>query len=168
MDGLLPCLEGRPDIRTLPFSPKNENARADTNTKYDIILLVHDFHGLKSLRPHVKGALDLLTKDIQGSIVVVLLREGTFAFGDLVSHRNFRLPKGIVHVADDDTTLDGFVSFVTGIATNSVYADKGLEDEWRKLCRSFSHCEAAKPGQLLFSSLNTMVASRRDVAALLQ
>jgi adenine phosphoribosyltransferase/phosphomevalonate kinase len=160
-----PYLESEPNIRRTPFCPevhnKGSGPSTDTTTdesKYDIILLCHSIYGLESRKICIETALEMLTEQPTGAMVVVFYRHGFLHFDDLVCHRTATFPTGAVRVANKDVVLDSFASFIAGYVMQDVDVDMATRVRWRKVCRDLAHHEEAHPSHLLFSSPNMMVA----------
>ncbi|ODM20085.1 hypothetical protein SI65_05071 [Aspergillus cristatus] len=168
----LPCLESPPDIHRIPFA-LNRNTESDTGTstreseeKFNVILFCHSMYGMKPKARFIKRALEMLVEQPKGGMVVVFHRDGTLHLDGLVCHRTASFPTGTVSVANDNKVLDCFAPFLAGFVMQGVEADKAIQAEWRKVCRSLSRHEEAHPNHLLFSSPNVMAAFTQHATTL--
>src|SRR6201999_3175581 len=151
----MPCLESRPNIRRIPFVLE-DNIDGSTNTgtsdndeKYDVILFCHSMYGMKPKRKFIERALEMLDERHQGGLVLVFHRDVDLHLDGLVCHRTASLPTGVVSVANDDETLDGFAPLVAGFVMQDSDVDKAVRFEWRKVCRASGRRKEALPGHLL-------------------
>ncbi|CAG8053536.1 unnamed protein product [Penicillium salamii] len=167
-----PRLECPPEIHRMPFILRG-NRRSDMSTsetyngeKFDIILFCHSMYGMKPKAKFIEQAIEMLKEEPEGGMVVVFHRDGTFRVDGLVCHRTASFPTGAVCVTDDDGELDQFASFITGFLSANVEAGRGLQAEWRKICRTLGSRKEAHPGQLFFSSPIIMAAFTKDARAL--
>ena len=81
-------------------------------------------------------------------------------------HQTASFPTGAISVANNDEVLDYFASFLAGFVMQGVEADNAIRVEWRKLCRTLSRHEEARPDHLLFSAPTVMVAFTRHATKL--
>lgn len=178
-EGPLPCLEGPPDIRRVPFALDDKIGRRDTKTQsyiatesYDAILFCHSLYGMNPPHAFIKRALDLLPERPQDGMVFVAHRAYNLELGynldlaHLVCHRSASLPTGYVSIADQDDTVDCFASFIAGFTVQDVNADVEVRTEWRKVCRALGRREINEPDHLLFSAPEFFAAFNKNATAL--
>ncbi|KAG4414874.1 hypothetical protein IFR04_012012 [Cadophora malorum] len=75
-------------------------------------------------------------------------------------------PTGVVSVADDDQILDCFASFIAGFTMQDLDEDEAIRVCWRRVCRALGRREEARPGHILFSSPNLMIAFNQHASTL--
>jgi adenine phosphoribosyltransferase len=155
----LPCLESPPCIHRVPFVV--EDKMRGGGEKFDVILFCHSMYGMKPKRRFIEQALGMLVEQPQDALVVVFHREGLYLDG-LVPHRTASFPNRVIHVADDDETLDCFAVFNLGVDTR----DNVVRAAWRNVCRTLGRREAAYPNHLLFAAPDVMAAFTRHATAL--
>lgn len=141
----------------------------EARDKYDVILFCHSMYGMEDKQMVIKQArrmLRFLWNEI-GLVLVFHRDNGALYFGDLVAHQTTSFPTGVVSVADDDKNLDTFATFVAGFSmpTEAEVGDF-IRAEWRKVCRALGRREGARPGRLVFSSPELMVAFSNHAACL--
>jgi adenine phosphoribosyltransferase len=155
----LPCLQSPPDIHRKPFDLDSREGMDSSITKrFDVVLFCHSMYGMSRKRKVIERALDMLVVQPEGGVVVVFHRDGTLGFDGLVCHQTAPFPTGSVGVADDDKVLDRFASFIAGFVMQDQVADEAIRAEWRKVCRAMGRREEARPGHLLFSAPDVMMA----------
>ncbi|KAI0401677.1 hypothetical protein F4802DRAFT_418960 [Xylaria palmicola] len=158
----LPCLETPPDIRRRPFGADAENGSGTHNDdEFDVILFCHSIYGMKPKNKFIQRALEMLTRQPEGAMVVVFDRDGTSQFDGLICHRTAHYPRGVVTVPEDDKTLDEFAFFVAGFT-----AQEPIRLGWRKVCRSLARREQTDGSYLVFSAPEVMVAFTSHAIAL--
>ncbi|KAH0496819.1 hypothetical protein TgHK011_004164 [Trichoderma gracile] len=163
---LLPCLQSPPDIRRKPFVLDSRKGMStditnDRQERFDVVLFCHSMFGMSRNQPkrkYIERALDMLVVQPEGGVVVVFHRDGTLGFDGLVCNQTAPFPTGIVGVADDDKVLDRFASFIAGFVMQDQAADEAIRAEWRKVCRAMGRREEARPGVVLFSAPDVMMA----------
>ena len=167
-DRPLSCLKSPPYIRRIPFDLDSDDGNDMTdndNEKFDIILFCHSMYGMAPKEQFIKRALEMLVEQPESGMVVVFHRERLHLDG-LVCHRTASFPTGIVRVADDDEVLDDFAAFIAGFAMRDQEVDNAVRLEWRMACRVLGCHEESKPGHLLFTAPNIMVAFTKHAVAL--
>ena len=168
----LPCLESSPEIHQVPLTLDSNamittsNGVCGTAEKFDVILLCHSMYGMRSKNKFIEQALERLLNRPEGGLVVIFHRHGTLRLDGLPCHRSASFFTGVTRVADDDEVLNCFASFVAGFVMQDVDANKAVQLEWRKICRTLGRREDAHPDHLLFSSPDTMVAFTQHATAL--
>lgn len=168
----LPGLECPPEIHRIPFilngdrSSDSSMRESDNVKKFDIVLFCHSMYGMKPRAKFIEQAIEMVKEQPEGGMVVVFHRDGAFRLDGLVCHRTASFPTGAVCVADENDELNQFASFITGFLPADVEAGKGLQAEWRKMCRAVGSRQEAHPDQLCFSSPAIMSAFTTNAAAL--
>ncbi|KAJ5544099.1 hypothetical protein N7494_005378 [Penicillium frequentans] len=123
-------------------------------------------YGMKPKKQFIEKALEMLVEQPEGGMVVVFHRDETLHLDGLVCHQTASFPSGAICVTDDDDVLDVFAPFIAGSSIEDVEAKRGIQAEWRTLCRALSRREKAHPNQLSFSSPNIMVAFTKHATAI--
>ncbi|KAK7704376.1 hypothetical protein SLS64_008563 [Diaporthe eres] len=168
----LPDLESPPDICRQPFdvedkkgsdTARTDNTFLDNEEKYDAIIFCHSMYGMKPRNMFIERALKMLRgspdhQDAAGMILVFHRDNGTLHLEDLVCHQTASFPTGVVCVTDNDEELDSFASFMTGFSLpGRTDACNTIRAEWRKTCRELASRDEDQPGNLFFSSPESMV-----------
>ncbi|KAK5133839.1 hypothetical protein LTR08_007170 [Meristemomyces frigidus] len=168
----LPCLEGPPDVHRIPFgldsttSTATSTGTSDGVERFDVILFCHSMYGMKPKHKLIERALGMLLERPEGGIVVVFHRDETLHLDGLTCHRTASFPTGVIRVADEDEALDFFAPLIAGFVMHDADADKGIQIEWRKICRALAHRDEAHPDHLFFSSPEIMAAFTQHATAL--
>lgn len=108
----------------------------------------------------------MLVEQPEGGMVVVFHRDETLRLDGLVCHRTASFPTGTVCMTNDDDVLDTFAPLFAGFSIEHVEANRGLQAEWRKVCRAFGHTDTARPNNLIFSSPNVMMLFTKHATAI--
>jgi hypothetical protein len=161
--GPLHCLETLPDIKAVPFPPK-EMTSSGSQKEFDMILFCHSMYGMQDKHQVIKHALDLLREQSGEEMVVVFHRDGSLKLNSLACRQMAVFPTGVAHVRDNDEALVGFADFVAGSAAGDTVAAKSVHEAYRKVCRALGG--KGKPGHLLFSSPEIMVTFEKHAAKL--
>ncbi|KAI1980841.1 hypothetical protein LOZ53_004914 [Ophidiomyces ophidiicola] len=171
MESPFPGLEGFPIIHQEPFS-MHEGRKTHTasttggpDEKYDVILFCHSMYGLNPKPKFIERALEMLVKQPEG-MVLVFHRDGNPNFDELVCHQTTSFPTGEICVLNDDSTLDGFASFIVGFKFQDREVDEATRREWRQVCRTLGRRTEAQPNYLFFSSPDLMMAFTKHSTAL--
>lgn len=192
----LPCLEGAPDIRHVPFVAQAMDTERDVSTtttssglddhdsKFDLVLFCHSLYGVHSKTAAVRRALKMLVDLPRDGLVVVFYRHPLDLVVDdddgLMCHRTATFPTAVVSVPDagdddddDNAALDAFAAFVAGFTT----ADETTRAAWRGVCRTLGSCArlsrgsepaaAAGAAALVFAAPETMMAFTRTATTAL-
>ncbi|CVL13645.1 related to adenine phosphoribosyltransferase [Fusarium proliferatum] len=170
----LPCLERRPDVHQMPFTPDNDNKNTRSSTgigasdgeKFDVVIFCHSMYGMKPKRKFIERALKSLDDHPEPGIVAVFHRDGDLNLDGLVCHSTASFPTGVVRVATDDEKMDRFTSFIAGFTLADAKMDEAIRGEWRKLCHALGRCEKAHPDHLLFGSPNIMATFTKHAITL--
>ncbi|KAF7560286.1 hypothetical protein G7046_g3872 [Stylonectria norvegica] len=168
---VLPCLEAPPNIHRkrfgLPVVREPDDGGMgiiEKHEKFDVILFCHSMYGMKPKRTYIERALQMLTDEEPGR-VVVFHRESLNLDG-LVCRETISFPIGFTFVEDADAVLDNFASFLVGFATGGGHLDVVVRSKWRETCRTLGRREKARPGYLMFSSPETMVTLTKHATTL--
>ncbi|KAK4077175.1 CAZyme family AA7 [Purpureocillium lilacinum] len=163
-------LEQPPNISRSPFlansNPEVEMATG-VRTGFDAILFCHSLYGLQPKREFIKNALEILVKRPDAGLVVIFHRDKNLDLHGLLHHQTASFPPGFVAVADDDTSLDHFASFIAGFIAKDAETDGAVRRKWRGICRDLARRDETHPGNLLFSAPTIMAAFTQSAVPLL-
>ncbi|KAJ5595098.1 uncharacterized protein N7459_001306 [Penicillium hispanicum] len=168
----LPCLESPPDIHRAPFvlnsntGSGTDTGRRDNDEKFDIILFCHSMYSMKPEVKFIEQALSMLVEQPEGGMVVVFHCDGALQLNGLVCHRTASFPTGAICVADNDEVLDCFTPIVAGFVMQDAEVNKGIQIEWRKVCRLLGRRDEAHPERLFIGWPNVMAAFTKHATAL--
>ncbi|KAK6445091.1 hypothetical protein FP744_10001339 [Trichoderma asperellum] len=164
----LPCLEGPPDIRRVPFvlGSDAKNMTNDGDEKFDVILFCHSLYGMKPERHFIERALEMLVEQPEDGMVIVFHRDGVLDFDGLVCHRTASFLTGDILVADGNEVLDSFAPFIAGFIMEDVDEDIAVRTKWREVCRALGRRQEDHPHHLQFIAPEVMVAFTQHATAL--
>ncbi|KAI1929623.1 hypothetical protein LOZ65_001711 [Ophidiomyces ophidiicola] len=130
MESPFPSLQGFHIIHQEPFSMHEgrkthiASSTGGPDEKHDVILFCHSMYGLNPKPKFIERALEMLVKQPEG-MVLVFHRDGNPSFDELVCHQTTSFPIGEICVLNDDSSLDGFASFIVGFK----FQDREAGDE---------------------------------------
>lgn len=118
---------------------------------FDVVLFSDSTHGMGPRQEFARMALNLLSLKPASGLVVVIREQGTLQLGDLVCHRTALLPRGILRIPDNDQALDSFASLVANCDLQKNDDNRGVQDQWRAICRTLGDRDHRDLGHLVFS-----------------
>lgn len=118
---------------------------------FDVVLFSDSTHGMGPPLEFARMALKLLPLKPASGLVVVIREQGTLQLGDLVCHHTALLPRGILRIPDNDQALDSFTSLVANTDLQKTDDNRGVQDQWRDICRTLGDRDHHYPGHLVFS-----------------
>ncbi|KAJ6118025.1 hypothetical protein N7523_005776 [Penicillium sp. IBT 18751x] len=142
------------------------SCKRDDNEKFDIVLFCHSMYGMKPKAEFIKKAIKMLVGQPEDGMVIVFHRDETLRLDGLVCKQTASFPTGAVSVAGDDDVLDIFAPFIAGFSIEDIDANRGLQAEWRKVCRALGRREDAHQSQLSFSSPDIVAAFTKHATAI--
>ncbi|KAK3625332.1 hypothetical protein LTR56_020497 [Elasticomyces elasticus] len=164
----LPGLEHPHSIHRAAFGFENDtNASCGADAgwmaeQYDLVLFCHSMYGMKPQRKFIECALERLSLLPEGGMVVVFHRQGTFHVDGFVCNTTTSFPTGSVCVADDDTLLDCFATFISGVSAPEMTTGSAR----REVCRALGRRDEAHPEHLFFGAPEVMVTFTRHATTL--
>jgi len=169
----LPSLEAQSHILQTQFDVIEDTgshttaSKSNYEKKYDVILFFHSMYGMNPKVEFIKKALEMLTEQPQGAMVVVFHHDLDMSLGDLVCHRTASFP-GIARIENNDNALDSFSKFIAGfvIKDEDVEVEETNRIEWRGVCRRLGYEEESYPNHLVFNSPDRMVVFTRHATTL--
>lgn len=75
-------------------------------------------------------------------------RDETLRLDGITCHQTASYPTGVIRLVDDDEVLNRFAPFVPGFVIQDEGADKTIEIERRKVCRTLGRREEAPQDRL--------------------
>ncbi|KAL7756287.1 hypothetical protein ACKLNR_013280 [Fusarium oxysporum f. sp. zingiberi] len=103
---------------------------------YDVILFCHSLYGLKRKEKIIRNTLKMLPKDPLGAI------------------------------KDDDEAIDSFARFIARYSLTDGKLCKTCQAKWRTICRELAGRDDDRPGHLMLSSTEIMIAMTRHATKL--
>ncbi|KAL5324830.1 hypothetical protein ACEPPN_005949 [Leptodophora sp. 'Broadleaf-Isolate-01'] len=165
---LFPGLHSPAEIHRAPFEAERntESGTKGEDGKFDVALFCHSLYGMKNRREVIEKSLGMLVEQEDGGMVVAFHRDGSLDIDGLVCHRTASFPTGVARVVNDDEALSSFASFIAGFVMEDPDADRTLQLEWRKVCRSLGYREDSRPDHISFCSPEIMMTFTQHAMAL--
>ena len=148
----LPSLKAPPTIYQSRFFP----GQGETSGKFDIVLFCHSMYGLRPARLFIEEALKMLSPRPE-AMVVVFHRDKKLDFDGLASPQTISSSTETIEIADDDSELDNFSSFIVNFTVKD-----SLQVDWREVCRGLGQVE---DGHLTFRLLEQMTVFNSHATA---
>ncbi|KAF5024472.1 hypothetical protein F66182_3412 [Fusarium sp. NRRL 66182] len=162
----LPCLQSRAVIHK-PFTADGDaTTMGNPIEKYDVVLFCHSMYGMSQKHNCIQRAIELLNTQSEQAFVIVFHRDASLRLDGLVSSQTTSFPDGVIHIGNDDKTIDSFASFISGFMMRHEKTRKAVQTEWRKVCRGLGRQDDAYPNQLLFTSPEIMMTFGRHATKL--
>lgn len=169
---IMPCLDSPAEIYRCQFPVEGNNTSrlrtsnnlSDNNEKYDVIIFCHSMYGMKPKHTAIERSLKMLTgatkhPNKRGLLLVFHRDNRALHFGGLLCDQTASFPHGVVSVADNEDELNTFASFVAGFSVQGeMDVANDVRAELRKVCHSLGRRDGSKPGHLIFSSPELMMA----------
>ncbi|EXA33204.1 hypothetical protein FOVG_15568 [Fusarium oxysporum f. sp. pisi HDV247] len=133
-------------VRPAPFTPESCKGQ-----NYDVILFCHSLYGMKRKEKIIRHTLKMLPKDPLGGMVIISHRGGSLILDNQVCHP----------IKDDDEAIDSFARFIARYSLTDGKLYKIRQAKWRTICRELAGRDDDRPGHLMLSSTEIMIAMTR-------
>ncbi|KAF5624528.1 phosphoribosyl transferase domain protein [Fusarium sp. NRRL 52700] len=144
-------------VRPAPFT-----MQSCAGEKYDVILFCRGLYGLKNKEEIVRHTIGMLPEDPLDGMVIIFHRAGSLILDNLVCHRSLSSPNRTVAIKDDNEAIDSFTRFIAGYSLKTGVLYETRQAQWRTICRELARRDDDRPGHLIFSSPETMIAITRN------
>ncbi|KNB08901.1 hypothetical protein FOXG_20089 [Fusarium oxysporum f. sp. lycopersici 4287] len=138
-------------VRPAPFTPESCKGQ-----NYDVILFCHSLYGMKREEKIIRHTLTMLPKDPLGGMVIISHRGGSLILDNLVCHP----------IKDDDEAIDSSARFIARYSLTDGKLYKIRQAKWRTICRELAGRDDDRPGHLMLSSTEIMIAMTRHATKL--
>ncbi|KAF4958337.1 hypothetical protein FGADI_2503 [Fusarium gaditjirri] len=107
-------------------------------------------------------------KDPLDGMVIIFHRAGSLILDNLVSHCSLAFPNRAIAIKGDDEAIDRFACFIAGYRLTSGELYESRQAKWRTICRKLAGRDHDRPGHLMFTSTEIMIAMTQHATRLPQ
>ncbi|KAF5595128.1 phosphoribosyl transferase domain protein [Fusarium subglutinans] len=150
-----------PSSKQTLVRPASFTTQSCPGEKYDIILFCHVLYGLKHKEELIRHTIEMLPEDPLDGIVIIFHHLGSLNLHNLVCHRSLCFPNRTVAIKDDDEAINSFTRFIAGYRLETGVLYETRQAQWRAICRQLARRDDDRPGHLIFSSPEIMIAMTR-------